>query len=125
MSQYREKRKYPRATALNLYVHWGRTEDCIYQGDQITSLSLGGCFLLTERHAQSGEIIFMQLWESNKPGGLYKGVVRYQLDVSGSFPSIGLGVEFIDTLEHDRLNLQEVMRFYSHQPEAQSETSEI
>ena len=113
MPEYKDKRRYPRAAVIDMYVNWGRTKACNYDGDQITSLSLGGCFLVTERQADPNEIIYIQLWETYTPGGLYKGRVRYQLQVSDPFPPIGVGVEFIDISEKDRKNLEEVMEFYS------------
>ena len=114
MPEYRDKRRYPRASVIDLYVDWGRTEACNYGGDQITSLSLGWCFLVTERQVNPDDIIFIQLWETHAPGGLYKGRVRYQLQVSDPFPPIGIGVEFIDVDEEDRNKLQEVISYYSH-----------
>ena len=53
MTQHGEKRRYPRAKVINLYVHWGMTEACEYDGDQVTSLSEGGRFLLTGRQARN------------------------------------------------------------------------
>jgi hypothetical protein len=115
MPEYNDKRRYPRAAVIDLYVNWGRSEACRYHGDQITSLSLGGCFLVTEKQADPDDIIYIQLWETHTVGGLYKGRIRYQLQVSDPFPPIGIGVEFIDIDERDRKNLQEVITYYSKQ----------
>ena len=113
MTHYKEQRRYPRATVIDLYVRWGTTPECDHDGDQVTSLSLGGCFLVTEREAESGETVFIRLWEGGTPGGLYKGVVRYQLELSDPLPPIGLGVEFVEVGEEDRERLREVMAYYS------------
>jgi hypothetical protein len=113
MPEYKDKRRYPRAAVIDLYVNWGKTKSCNYGGDQITSLSLGGCFLVTVRQADPDEIIFIELWEAHKPGGLYKGRVKYQLQISDPFPPIGIGVEFIDINDRDMKNLEEVIKYYS------------
>jgi hypothetical protein len=113
LTHYEEKRRHPRAAVINLYVRWGLTRECEYDGDQVTSLSLGGCFLVTERRAESGETVFIRLWEAQQPGGLYEGVVRYQLQLSDPLPPIGLGVEFVRMDEEDREKLRGVMEYYS------------
>ena len=117
LTHYEEKRRYPRATVIDLYVRWGTTPECEHDGDQVTSLSLGGCFLVTEREAESGETVFIRLWEASTPGGLYQGVVRYQLQLSDPLPPIGLGVEFVEVGEEDSERLQGVMEYYSRPAE--------
>jgi hypothetical protein len=109
--RYEGRRRFPRATvALN--VQWGPTLTCEYS-DRVTSLSLGGCFVMTERPAQEGTRVYVRLWEMHEGQGVFEGIVRYQLRLRPGHPPVGIGIEFTRLTPEDKVSLQDVLNFYS------------
>lgn len=108
---FRDQRRHVRArVAIN--VDWGVTPACEFAGDRVTSLSVGGCFIQTERQVNEGSTVYVRLWEMQGGRGTFRGVVRYQLQLSPKHPPIGLGLEFPDLGEEERANLKEVLSFF-------------
>jgi hypothetical protein len=79
-----EYRRHPRAKVY-LPTQWGLTRDCLWAAT-ITSLSIGGCFLLTERIKSAGTQVYVKFWFPEETS--VRGEVRYYLE------KVGIGVEF-------------------------------
>lgn len=108
---FRDQRRYARArVAIN--VDWGTTPACEFAGDRVTSLSVGGCFIQTERQVNEGSAVYVRLWEMPGGRGTFRGVVRYQLQLSPKHPPIGLGLEFPDLGPEEAASLKEVLNFF-------------
>ena len=108
---FKDQRRHARAkVAIN--VDWGETPACEYGGDRVTSLSLGGCFIQTERHVKEGAVAYVRLWERPGGRGVFRGIVRYQLQLSPRHAPIGLGLEFPDLDDEETASLKEVLNFY-------------
>lgn len=107
-----EHRKYPRAR-VSINLDWGTTSLCEFSGDKITSLSVGGCFLQTERVAREGSPVYIRLLQMEGRKGVFEGVVRYRLQLSPRHAQIGLGIEFADLNINDMRSIQEVLNYYS------------
>lgn len=89
-SSFKDRRKYPRIKyALN--VDWGETPACVNQG-QVTTLSVGGCFLQTPLEVAQGGLIFIRLLLAPESLSVMEGVVWGR--VAYHLPGVGLGVEF-------------------------------
>jgi len=103
-------RKYPRFN-VDFFADWGRGPEYEYY-DRITSLSLGGCFLATQRELRSGDEIFIR-WsgEISDPINL-KGAIRYQLRVMGEATPTGAGIEFVGVSSQSEKSLQAVLNNY-------------
>ena len=100
---YAERRRHERVT-VDIYVHWGWTEDCPYT-DRIISISPGGCFIRTPREgAERGQAVFVRLWlPAEKTLG---GEVRYTLEL------MGFGVQFKSLNEDDSAALENLLEHY-------------
>lgn len=109
--RFNEQRKEPRVKLL-INVNWGTTPDCEYSGDKVTSISLGGCFVQTERAVGEGNAVYVRLWEMPGGRGVFRGVVRYVLQLSPKHAPIGLGVEFAGLSDEESASLREVLNFY-------------
>ena len=105
-----EKRKYPRVK-VSIPIEWGRTEACEQLGDKVTRLSMGGCFIQTEKETQTDEILFLRLWEISDGRGVLKCQVIYQLKIDPRFPPIGIGVKFIELEEEEENHLRHMLEF--------------
>jgi hypothetical protein len=103
-------------------IEWGRTEECEHDGDKVTRLSAGGCFIQTAHEAKRDETLFLRLWEASH-GGVLQARVRYQLRVNLRFPPIGIGVEFIALSDEDENHLEHLLAFCNESSETLS-TSE-
>lgn len=100
---YAERRRHERVT-VDIYVHWGWTEDCPYT-DRIISISAGGCFIRTPREgAERGQSVFVRLWlPAEKTLG---GEVRYTLEL------MGFGLQFKGLNEDDSAALENLLEHY-------------
>lgn len=86
-------------------IDWGLTPDCL-KHDRITSFSIGGCFLQTDEAVRALSLIYIRFYLSNTGERIIRGEVRYHLD------NVGLGVEFINLSERDKLNFQNLLDYY-------------
>lgn len=109
---FKDLRRHPRIK-VSININWGATAECEYSGDRVTSLSLGGCFILTERLIKEGSTIHVRLWEMPGGKGVFRGYVRYQLQLSPRHVPIGLGVSFDGLSPEEMDSLREVLMFYS------------
>ncbi len=105
-----EKRRHPRVKA-SIPINWGLTPQCL-KHDRLTSFSIGGCFIQTERQVEEGGTVYVRLWEMPGGRGTFRGVVRYQLQLSPKHAPIGLGLEFPDLDADETANLKEVLNFF-------------
>ena len=105
---FADNRRYPRAK-VSLAVDWGETPACAYEG-QLTSLSVGGCFIRTPQRAAVGKAVFIRLLIA--PGsesileGVFQGRLIYRLD------QIGLGVEFEKLNAEYRRHIQDIVSLH-------------
>ena len=88
-----EQRRYPRVTTL-LPVYWGRTPECPL-GGRITSLSIGGCFIQTEKGARTGDLLFLRMRLSDEGEHIITCNARYHME------GVGIGVAFQNLLADD------------------------
>ena len=95
-----EKRRHERAR-VSINVDWGETAYCLWH-DRITSLSVGGCFIQTERELKAGHKICLRLWLRDGER-ILRGEVRYCLE------RVGVGVEFVELMERDKERLAELV----------------
>jgi len=72
-------------------VDWGPTPACVNQG-QITTLSVGGCFLQTPLEVAQDGLIFIRLLLAPKSESVMEGIVWGR--VAYHLAGLGLGVEF-------------------------------
>ncbi|HKR01335.1 MAG TPA: PilZ domain-containing protein [Pyrinomonadaceae bacterium] len=87
---FKDRRKYPRIK-YSLTVDWGETPACANQGE-VTTLSVGGCFLQTPLEVAQGKLIFIRLLLAPKSANEMEGIVWGR--VAYHKPGLGLGVEF-------------------------------
>ena len=87
---FKDRRKYPRIK-YSLTVDWGETPACIHQGE-VTTLSVGGCFLQTPLEVAQGGLIFIRLLLAPNSERAMEGIVWGR--VAYHKPGVGLGVEF-------------------------------
>lgn len=104
------QRRFPRAK-IALEIDWDKTPVCGYKG-QVTSLSLGGCFVQTQTQWQvpPSSVIFMRLMLAPEAAsileGLMMGRVVYNLE------GLGFGVEFMTLRVADEKDTQDIISFY-------------
>ncbi len=107
-SSYDERRRYPRVR-VSYGVDWGETPACVNKGE-VTSLSVGGCFIRTPLQLDKGKIIFIRLLLAPESEsvieGLLLGYVRYNL------AKVGLGVEFKKLREGYRKHIEDIVEFH-------------
>ncbi len=103
MTTYAEKRKHERVS-VDIQVYWGRTYECPEQG-RVLSLSVGGCFLRTEKLLPVGGEVFINLWLPD--GRPLAGEVRYRIE------GYGVGVEFRAVGPLTAGQLAGIIEFYS------------
>jgi hypothetical protein len=89
-SSFDNRRKYPRIK-YSLDVDWGQTPSCEHKGE-VTTLSVGGCFLQTPVEVAKEGLIFIRLLLAPKSESEMEGVVWGR--VAYNLPEVGLGVEF-------------------------------
>ena len=104
-----QNRRHPRIN-VNFYADWGLGPEC-ESYDKVTSLSISGCFLATQRELRIGESIHIKLPIETRTLRL-KGIVRRQLRIMEGMPPTGVGVEFIGVSGDDERKLQEMMNSY-------------
>ncbi len=103
-----ELRRNPRVKA-SIPLDWGYTPECLLQ-DRITSFSIGGCFIQTREAVKAASIIYLRFYLSNKGERIIRGEVRYHLE------GVGLGVEFINLTERDKINFRVLVDYYLTSP---------
>jgi hypothetical protein len=107
-SSYDERRRYPRVR-VSLKVECGDTPACTGEGE-VTSLSVGGCFVRTSLTLAKGKTIFIRLLLAPESEsvieGLLLGHVRYHL------PKVGLGVEFKQLRAGYRKHIEDIVEFH-------------
>lgn len=106
-SSYKNRRKYPRIT-YSLNVDWGETPDCNNKG-QVTTLSVGGCFLLTPLKVAKDGLIFIRLLLAPKSVSIMEGIVWGR--VAYHLPEVGLGVEFKKLPPGYAEHIQDIVEF--------------
>jgi hypothetical protein len=84
------RRRDPRIS-YSLDVDWGQTPACVHQG-QVTTLSVGGCFLQTPLKVAKEGLIFIRLLLAPESTTVMEGIVWGR--VAYHVPGVGLGVEF-------------------------------
>ncbi|HKC65986.1 MAG TPA: PilZ domain-containing protein [Pyrinomonadaceae bacterium] len=104
-----QNRRHPRVT-VNFYADWGLGPEC-ESYDKVTSLSMSGCFLATQKELRIGESIHIKLPFEARTLRL-KGIVRRQLRIMEEMPPTGVGVEFVGISSDDQRKLQEMVNFY-------------
>lgn len=104
-----EKRRHERAR-VSISIDWGETAYCLWH-DRVTSLSIGGCFVQTERELKTGHKIYLRLWLRDGER-ILRGEVRYCLE------RVGLGVEFFELMERDKERLSELVEHYRREAHA-------
>jgi hypothetical protein len=103
---YSERRRHERVT-VDIYVHWGWTEDCPYT-DRVISISVGGCFIRTAREDAARErAVFIRFWLGGEK--TLRGEVRYTLE------PLGFGVQFKGLKEEDLTALENLVEHYRAQ----------
>lgn len=108
---FKDHRRHARAK-VSINVDWGLTPACEFSGDKVSSLSIGGCFIQTERHVPEGGTVYVRLWEMPGGRGTFRGLVRYQLQLSPRHAPIGFGLEFHDLDAGEAASLKEVLNFF-------------
>ena len=99
---YAERRRHERVT-VDIYVHWGWTEDCPFT-DRIISISVGGCFIRTAEKAERERPLFMRFWLPGEK--TLRGEVRYTLEMTG------FGVRFKGLMKEDLAALEDLVEHY-------------
>lgn len=87
---FHERRRYPRIP-YSIDVDLGETPACVHKG-QVTTLSIGGCFVQTALEIAQGGLIFIRLLLAPESEHVMEGVVWGR--VAYHTPGLGLGVEF-------------------------------
>ena len=100
MPDPKELRRYPRATFQTPVVAQWRGESKTGSGT-VSNMSLGGCYVLTNKPAQFGEQIFIAMVHKIPE---IECVVRY-VD-----PEVGMGVEFMGVKTEVREMLDEFLQ---------------
>src|SRR5205085_7817108 len=105
-----EQRRSPRVD-VDFFADWGWGPECEFY-DRITSLSLSGCFLATNRDLETRQEIYLR-WTEERAGAInLKGAVRYQLRVMEGARPTGAGVEFINISDQSLKKLESMMQQY-------------
>ncbi len=103
-----EHRKNPRVK-VSIIVDWSEAPACIYSG-RITSLSVRGCFIQTDREAIKGGPVFIRFMVAPESQKVLTGVIYGR--VLYHFEKVGLGVEFKRLRNEDERDLQDLINFY-------------
>lgn len=104
------QRRFPRAR-VNLEVDWGRTPNCDNTG-QVTSLSIGGCFIQTQGEAQipNRSVLFMRLLLAPEAASILDGLMMCR--VVYNLEGLGFGVEFMTMKVGYQEDIQDLVTFY-------------
>ncbi len=106
-SSFNDRRKYPRIKYA-LEVDWGETPACINQG-QVTTLSVGGCFVQTPLEVAKGKPIFIRLLLAPESERVMEGIVWGR--VAYHLPGVGLGVEFKQLPPEYAKHIEDIVEF--------------
>ena len=107
-SSYKDRRKYPRIK-YSLQVDWGETPACVHKG-QVTTLSVGGCFLQTPTEVAKGGLIFIRLLLAPESESVMEGLVWGR--VAYHLPEIGIGVEFQKVPSGYAEHIEDIVAFH-------------
>lgn len=107
--EYKDRRKHPRAK-YSLEVDWGPTPACVHKG-QVTTLSVGGCFLQTPEEVAKEGLIFIRLLLAPTSESVMEGVVWGR--VAYHLPGKGLGVEFKKLPPGYAKHIEDIVEFQS------------
>ena len=107
-SSFNDRRRYPRIK-YSLNVDWGETPACVHQG-QVTTLSVGGCFLQTPLEVAQGGLIFIRLLLAPESVSAMEGVVWGR--VAYHVPGVGLGVEFKKLPSGYAEHIEDIVEFH-------------
>ena len=105
---YKDRRRYPRIK-YSLNVDWGETPACVYQG-QVTTLSVGGCFLQTPLEVAKDGLIFIRLLLAPESPSVMEGMVWGR--VAYHMPEVGLGVEFKKLPQDYAKHIEDIVEFH-------------
>jgi hypothetical protein len=89
-SAFSNRRRFPRIK-YSLDVDCGETPACNHTGE-VTTLSVGGCFLRTSLEVAKDGLIFIRLLLAPESATVMEGIVWGR--VAYHLPGLGLGVEF-------------------------------
>lgn len=103
-----ERRRYPRVK-YSISVDWGGTPACVHKG-QITTLSVGGCFIQTPIEAEKGKPVFIRLLLAPESERVIEGVVWGR--VAYHLPKVGLGVEFKKLPPGYARHIEDIVEFH-------------
>ena len=106
-SPFDQCRRYPRIKYA-LDVDWGQTPACVHRG-QVTSLSVGGCFLQTPLELAKEDLIFVRLLLAPDSTTVMEGMVWGR--VAYHLPEVGLGVEFKKLPPRYAEHIQDIVAF--------------
>lgn len=107
-SSFNESRRHPRAK-LSLKVDWGNTPACAHEGE-VTSLSVGGCFVRTPRRVTQGKAVFVRVMLAPESESVLEGVLQGRIVYA--LPGVGFGVEFKALPEEYRQHIEDLVDFY-------------
>jgi Tfp pilus assembly protein PilZ len=107
LSSFKDRRRYPRIKYY-LDVDWGETPACINKG-QVTTLSVGGCFVQTPLEVAQGKPVFIRLLLAPKSERVMEGIVWGR--VAYHSPGVGLGVEFNKLPPGYAEHIQDIVEF--------------
>jgi Tfp pilus assembly protein PilZ len=103
-----ERRRYPRIK-YSLDVDLGETPACTHKG-QVTTLSVGGCFVQTSLEIAQGGLIFIRLLLAPQSERVMEGVVWGR--VAYQTPGLGLGVEFMKLPSGYAEHIRDIVEFH-------------
>ncbi len=100
MPDYKEQRRYPRASVRPPLVAQWRGENKTGSGT-VSSMSVGGCYVLTNKPAQFAEQVFIAMAHE---------IPEIECKVRYVDPEVGMGVEFIGMKLEVRQMLDEFLQ---------------
>lgn len=107
-SSIKNRRRYPRIK-YSLDVDWGETPACVHKGE-VTTLSVGGCFLQTTLEVVKGKPVFIRLLLAPASERVMEGIVWGR--VAYHLPELGLGVEFKKLPPGYAEHIQDIVEFH-------------
>ena len=107
-SSFDNRRRYPRIK-YSLDVDWGPTPACVHIGE-VTTLSVGGCFLQTPLELAKDDLIFVRLLLAPESVTVMEGIVWGR--VAYHLPGVGLGVEFKKLPPRYAEHIEDIVAFH-------------
>jgi hypothetical protein len=105
---FNDRRRHPRIK-YSLHVDWGETPACVHKGE-VTTLSVGGCFLQTPLEVAQGGLIFIRLLLAPESARVMEGMVWGR--VAYHVPEVGMGVEFKKLPPGYAEHIQDIVEFH-------------